>query len=42
VLLWGRTRLPACFANLRVWKASSYSPLTIDLPDRQGRRSRVV
>src|ERR1700747_3846834 len=32
VLLWARTRLPALFANLRVWKASSYSPLTLDLP----------
>ena len=32
VLLWARTRLPASFANLRLWKASSYSPLAIDLP----------
>jgi type IV secretion system protein VirB3 len=40
VLLWGRTRLPALFANLRVWKASSYCPLVIDLPDCRGRRSR--
>jgi type IV secretion system protein VirB3 len=40
VLLWGRTRLPALLANLRVWKASSYSPLVIDLPSRCGRRSR--
>ena len=38
VLLWARTRLPALFANLRVWKASSYSPLTLDLPSRGGRR----
>jgi len=38
VLLWARTRLPALFANLRVWKASSYSPLVIDLPGRTGRR----
>jgi type IV secretion system protein VirB3 len=38
VLLWARTRLPALFANLRVWKASSYSPLVLDLPDRSGRR----
>ena len=37
VLLWARTRLPALFANLRLWKASSYSPLTLDLP-RHGRR----
>lgn len=38
VLLWARTRLPAWFANLRVWKSSSYSPLTLDLPSRSGRR----
>jgi type IV secretion system protein VirB3 len=38
VLLWARTRLPALFANLRVWKASSYSPLFLDLPGRGGRR----
>jgi type IV secretion system protein VirB3 len=40
VLLWGRTRLPAWFANARVWKASSYCPLEIDIPNRRGRRSR--
>ena len=40
VLLWARTRLPALFANLRVWKASSYCPLVIDLPNRRGRRDR--
>ncbi len=38
VLLWGRTRLPALLANLRVWKASSYSPLELDLPGKHGRR----
>jgi type IV secretion system protein VirB3 len=38
VLLAARTKLPAVFANLRLWKASSYSPLAIDLPDRRGRR----
>ena len=42
VLLWARTRLPALFANLRVWKASSYSPLTLDLPGRRGRRRLEV
>jgi type IV secretion system protein VirB3 len=41
VLLCGRTRLPALFANWRLWKASSYSPLATGLPDRFGRR-RVV
>jgi len=39
VLLWGRTRLPALLGNLRVWKASSYSPLELDLPGRSGRRA---
>jgi type IV secretion system protein VirB3 len=42
VLLWGRTRLPAFLANLRFWKASSYSPLIVDLPDIQGVRRRCV
>jgi type IV secretion system protein VirB3 len=41
VLLWARTRLPALFANYRVWKASSYCPLTLDLPDQRGRRRRA-
>src|SRR5271157_5679993 len=27
VLLWARTRLPALMTNLRLWRASSYSPL---------------
>jgi type IV secretion system protein VirB3 len=38
LLLWGRTRLPALWGNLRFWKSSSYSPLTIDPPDARGRR----
>jgi type IV secretion system protein VirB3 len=42
VLLWGRTRLPAFFANLRFWKASSYSPLIVALPDVRGLRRRGV
>jgi type IV secretion system protein VirB3 len=43
VLLWARTRLPALFANLRFWKASSYCPLTLDLPNRHGtRRSKAL
>src|SRR5215469_10596646 len=29
ILLWGRTRMPAVLGNLRVWGASSYSPLTL-------------
>ncbi|MDB6087083.1 MAG: type secretory pathway VirB3 family protein [Gammaproteobacteria bacterium] len=40
VLLWARTRMPALFANYRVWKSSSYCPLTLDLPDHRGRRHR--
>ena len=39
-MLWMRTRLPALLANQRVWKASSYSPLVIDVPDLRGRRRR--
>jgi type IV secretion system protein VirB3 len=41
-LLWARTRLPALFANLRVWKASSYCPLALDLPSRRERRRDAV
>ena len=38
LLLWGRTRLPAMLSTLGLWRASSYSPLTLDLPDMRGRR----
>jgi type IV secretion system protein VirB3 len=38
ILLWGRTRLPACLGNLRLWRASSYSPIALELPDIRGRR----
>ena len=38
ILLWGRTRLPAYVGTYRYWRASSYSSLTLDLPDRRGRR----
>ena len=38
LVIWARTRLPALFCNLRFWKASSYSPLTLELPDGRGRR----
>ena len=41
-LLWGRTRLPALFSNLRFWRASSCSPLAIDLPSPAGRRRAPV
>jgi type IV secretion system protein VirB3 len=42
VLLWGRTRLPALFANHRVWQASSYCPLTLELPTADGRRRQSI
>ena len=42
VLLWAKTRLPAALANLRMWKASSYSPLIIDVPSRSGRRREAI
>jgi type IV secretion system protein VirB3 len=42
VLLWMRTRLPALLANQGIWKASSYSPLVLDLPDCRGRRRRMA
>src|ERR1700722_10173035 len=38
LILWVRTRMPSYLANFRVWKASSYSPLILDPPDREGRR----
>lgn len=42
VLLWVRTRLPATLGTLRVWKASSYSPLTLNLPTGAGDRPPLV
>jgi type IV secretion system protein VirB3 len=42
LLLWGRTRFAALFGTLRYWKASSYSPLAIDLPRISGRRPVTV
>ncbi len=43
LLMWGRTRLPAVVGTLRFWKASSCSPLPLDLPNASGRRrSRSV
>jgi type IV secretion system protein VirB3 len=38
MLLWGRTRLPAVLGTFTFWRASSYSPLLLDLPDRHGVR----
>src|SRR5262245_2519660 len=40
LVLWGRTRLPAAIRNLHFWRASSYSPLIIDLPARGDRRRK--
>ena len=37
-VLSARTRLPAWFANRRLWRAVSYSPLPLDPPDARGRR----
>lgn len=37
-LLAGRTRLPALLANARLWRSSSYSPVSLDLPSGRGRR----
>lgn len=42
LLLWGRTRIPALLANARFWRASSYSPLALDLPDVHGRRRTLT
>ncbi len=42
VLLWGRTRFAALLGNLRFWKASSYSPLALDLPSARFRRRTTV
>jgi len=42
VLLWGRTRLAALLGNLRFWKASSYSPLALELPNARARRRAAV
>ncbi|MBT0963005.1 type IV secretion system protein VirB3 [Denitromonas iodatirespirans] len=39
LLVWLRTRgWPALIGVTRHWKANTYSPLSIDLPDRHGRR----
>jgi type IV secretion system protein VirB3 len=42
LLLWVRTRLPATLGTLRLWKASSYSPLALDLPSSTGNRALLV
>jgi type IV secretion system protein VirB3 len=42
LLLWGRTRFAAFLGNMRFWKASSYSPLALELPAVRMRRRAVV
>jgi type IV secretion system protein VirB3 len=42
VLLYVRIRLPAVLANLRHWRASSYSPLIIEIGGGRPRRMPVV
>jgi len=37
LLLWARTRLPNLLGNGRYWKASTYSPLTLTVGQRQQR-----
>lgn len=41
LLVWARTRLPAYTRNMRTWRASSYSALTMELPRLNGRRRRI-
>jgi type IV secretion system protein VirB3 len=41
-LLWGRTRLPAALGTLRLWRASSYSPLALELPGVRAARGAAV
>lgn len=38
VLLWSRSRIPAYVGNFRIWRASSHSPLSLDMPGIHGRR----
>ena len=45
LLLWGRTRAPALLATWARWKASSYSPLTLEVAALNGgsrRRGRAL
>ena len=42
MMLWICTRLPGYLGTVRLWRAASYSPLVLDLPDRAGRRRAVV
>lgn len=40
--LWARTRLPSRICGMRTWRAGSYGPLHIDLPDQRARRGRSL
>lgn len=42
LFLWAGTRLPAYLGNARFWRASSYSALSIGLPDARGRRKGEI
>jgi type IV secretion system protein VirB3 len=42
LLMWAKTRFLAYFCSIRFWKGASYSPLVLDMPDRQGRRKDAV
>jgi type IV secretion system protein VirB3 len=42
MMLWACTRLPAYFGTAHLWRAASYSPLALDLPDNHGRRKNAV
>ncbi|MCC6715781.1 MAG: VirB3 family type IV secretion system protein [Gammaproteobacteria bacterium] len=41
LLMWTKTRLLAYFSSIRFWKGASYSPLQLDLPNRNGRRKAI-
>jgi type IV secretion system protein VirB3 len=42
LLIWGRTRAPAFLGSLLYWKASSHSPLVLDLPKIDGLRRAAI
>jgi type IV secretion system protein VirB3 len=42
MLLWGRTRLPAVLGTLALWRASSYSPLALQVGARPSGRDTEV
>jgi type IV secretion system protein VirB3 len=35
---WSRTRMPALLSTYSFWRASTYSPVELDLPSLHGRR----